>query len=117
MEKTAFLKISIITVCRNSEQYLNETIESVVQQTYPHIEYIVIDGNSTDNTINIIKKNEANIYKWISEPDNSMYDAINKGLKLATGDYLLILNSDDSLASNSIIEKRKLKQFFIPVLL
>ena len=105
MDKAAFLKISIITVCRNSEQYINETIKSVASQTYPHIEYIVIDGNSTDNTISIIKENERYINKWISEPDSCMYDAINKGLKLATGDYFMILNSDDALASKFIIEK------------
>jgi glycosyltransferase involved in cell wall biosynthesis len=105
VEKAAFLKISIITVCHNSEQYLSETIDSVARQTYPHIEYIVIDGNSTDNTIEIIKENERHIFKWLSEPDSCMYDAINKGLKLATGDYILVLNSDDKLASENIIEK------------
>jgi glycosyltransferase involved in cell wall biosynthesis len=99
------LKISVITVCLNSEKYLEETINSVSRQTYKHIEYIVIDGGSTDNTINIIKRNQNFIAYWCSEPDDGMYHAINYGLKIATGDYLLILNSDDFLVNDRVIEE------------
>ena len=98
------LIITIITVCKNSEQYLTETIESVLNQTYPKIQYIIIDGNSTDKTQDIIKHYSRDIDIYFSEPDTGMYDAINKGLKLATGDYILILNSDDVLATNTTIE-------------
>jgi glycosyltransferase involved in cell wall biosynthesis len=98
------LKITIITVCKNSEHFLNETIESVVSQTYQNIQYIVIDGNSTDGTVDIIKRHSANIDTWFSEPDDGMYDAINKALKHAIGDYILVLNSDDILANNNTIQ-------------
>ena len=99
------LKITIVTVCRNSEQYLSETIESVINQTYPNIEYIVIDGASTDATVDIIKRYQSCINIWLSEPDTGMYDAMNKGLARASGDYILILNSDDLLESNDTISK------------
>jgi glycosyltransferase involved in cell wall biosynthesis len=105
MKISSGLKISIITVCRNSEQFLAETIESVINQTYPNIEYIVIDGASTDSTVDIIKRYSSNITAWLSEPDTGMYDALNKGLNLATGDYILNLNSDDLLESNDTISK------------
>ena len=98
------LKITIITVCKNSEQFLVETIESVISQTYHNIEYIVIDGNSTDATVDIIKKYADKISYWVSEKDGGMYDAINKGLKTATGDYILVLNSDDVLAGDHVIK-------------
>lgn len=103
LNNTLNLKISIITVCKNSQQFLNETISSVVNQQYKNIEYIIIDGKSTDLTINIIKQYVTHIAFWISEEDEGMYDAINKGLKLANGDYILILNSDDVLAHKNII--------------
>ncbi len=99
------IKITIITVCRNSEQFLSGTIESVINQTYPNIEYLVIDGASTDRTVDIIKKYEPHINFWMSEADDGMYDAINKGLRIATGDYILILNSDDMLAGKETIEE------------
>lgn len=99
------LRISIITITRNSEEFINYTINSVVSQTYPNIEYIIIDGNSSDNTVEIIKSHEAKIAKWISEPDKGIADAFNKGLARATGDYLMFLNSDDALAGPDIIQK------------
>ncbi|HEY5371564.1 MAG TPA: glycosyltransferase family 2 protein [Hanamia sp.] len=102
--KNSGVKITIITVCRNSEKFLAETIESVVNQTYQNIEYIVIDGASTDSTLDIIRKYSSGIYSWLSEVDDSMYVAINKGLQLSTGDYILILNSDDILANYNTIE-------------
>ena len=98
------LKITIITVCKNSGKYLNETIESVINQTYSNIEYVVIDGGSVDATIDIIKRHAHKISYWMSEEDNGMYKAINKGLKLASGDYILILNSDDVLADKNVIK-------------
>lgn len=99
------LKITIITVCKNSERFLDETIKSVTKQTYQNIQYIVIDGNSTDNTVDIIKQHSAGIDIWFTEEDSGMYYAINKGLILATGDYILVLNSDDMLVNECIIQQ------------
>ena len=99
------MKISIITVCYNSAATIEKTIRSVVEQTYPNVEYIVVDGNSKDATVAIIKKNDAIINKWISEPDKGLYDAMNKGIGMATGDVVGILNSDDtfSMVTKSIL--------------
>ena len=99
------MKISLITVTYNSARYLQNAIQSVYNQDYPNIEYIVVDGGSTDETVSIIEQNSSCITKWISEKDNGMYDAINKGMKLATGDIIGILNSDDVLASKSTLSK------------
>jgi glycosyltransferase involved in cell wall biosynthesis len=92
------MKISIITVTYNSEQALASAIESVLQQTYPDIEYIIVDGNSQDGTVSIIK-NYIPVFgerlKWVSEPDKGIYDAMNKGIKMATGKIVGVLNSDD----------------------
>ncbi len=93
------MKVSIITVTKNSEKYLSDCINSVRRQNFKDIEYIVIDGQSTDTTLDIIRKNENHIDYWISEADRGMYDAINKGISLATGDIIGILNSDDMFAS------------------
>lgn len=98
-------KITIITASRNSEQFLAETIESIINQTYQNIQYIIIDGASTDSTVDIIRKYSANIDIWISEPDTGMYDAMNKGLARASGDYILILNSDDLLVNSNTIKR------------
>ena len=87
--------VSIITVTLNSEKYLEDTIKSVINQTYPNIEYIIIDGGSTDKTIDIIKKHEKYISKWISEPDEGIYEAMNKGINMCTGEIIGIINSDD----------------------
>ena len=97
------MKISLITVTYNSEKYLSQCIESVQMQDYGDLEHIIIDGNSTDNTVSIIKKYEAGIAKWVSEPDNGMYDAINKGIAIATGEVIGLLNSDDILVSADVI--------------
>lgn len=97
------MKISIVTVCRNSEATIRSTIESVLAQTYSDIEYIIVDGASTDNTLSIVNEYRGRIHRIISEPDNGIYDAMNKGIKISTGDYLGILNSDDFFASNEII--------------
>ncbi|RZK12566.1 MAG: glycosyltransferase [Flavobacterium sp.] len=99
------MKVSLITVTYNSAKYLQNAIQSVSFQDYPNIEYIVVDGGSSDETLSIINQNSSCISKWISEKDNGMYDAINKGMKMATGDIIGILNSDDMLASNNVISK------------
>jgi len=107
IEKTS-LKISVITVCFNSANTLERTINSVKAQNYPNLEYIIVDGGSKDGTINIIQKHENFISKWISEKDSGIYDGMNKGLKLATGDLLILLNSDDQFSEdNSLMEIAK----------
>jgi glycosyltransferase len=93
------MKVSIITVTLNSEKYLSDCIRSVSGQNYKNIEHIIVDGKSTDGTLDIILENTDHISYWISETDRGMYDAINKGLRLATGDIVGILNSDDIFAS------------------
>lgn len=97
--------ITVITVCYNSIDTIEQTIQSVLNQDYSNIEYIIIDGGSTDNTINIIKKYESKISFWQSEPDRNMYDAINKGLTKVSGQLWMSLNSDDYLASPQVISQ------------
>jgi glycosyltransferase involved in cell wall biosynthesis len=103
------LKISIITVSFNSSITITDTINSVFNQSYKNIEYIIVDGKSTDRTIEIIKEYENKFeekgieYKWISEPDKGIYDAINKGIKMATGEVVGILNSDDYFYDHNVV--------------
>lgn len=89
------MKVSIITVTYNSSKTLQDTINSVAKQNYYDIEYIIVDGASKDGTVDIIKNNSSVVSMWISEPDKGLYDAMNKGIKMATGDILGIINSDD----------------------
>ena len=92
------IKISIVTVSFNSKLTIARTIDSVVGQTYRNIEYCIVDGNSIDGTVDIIKKYHSlypEIIKFVSEPDKGIYDAMNKGIKMATGDIIGIVNSDD----------------------
>jgi glycosyltransferase involved in cell wall biosynthesis len=99
------MKVSIITVCYNSAATIEKTILSVAVQTYKNIEYIIVDGNSKDDTLGIIQNHHDKISKWISEADNGLYDAMNKGIAMATGDIIGILNSDDTFNSDTIIEE------------
>jgi glycosyltransferase involved in cell wall biosynthesis len=99
------IKISIITVCYNSEKYIEDCINSVISQDYQNIEYIIIDGKSTDSTTNIISKYISFVSKFISEPDKGIYDAMNKGLILATGEIIGILNSDDLYIDNTVLTR------------
>ena len=87
--------VTIITVVFNGEKYLQQTIQSVINQTYDNVEYVVIDGGSTDGTVDIIRKYEDKIDYWVSEPDQGIYDAMNKGIQLAGGEIVGLINSDD----------------------
>jgi glycosyltransferase involved in cell wall biosynthesis len=98
-------KISIITVSFNQGSFIEQTIRSVLEQTYPNIEYLVVDGGSTDGSVEIIKKYADWLTYWVSEPDEGQSHAYNKGLSKATGEYLLCLNSDDFLLTPDIIAK------------
>ncbi|MBS6991300.1 MAG: glycosyltransferase [Alistipes sp.] len=100
------MKISIITATFNSGATLRDTIQTVLTQTYREIEYIIIDGNSRDNTLEIVREFEPYFdgrMKWISEPDNGIYDAMNKGIRMATGDIIGILNSDDFYNDENVL--------------
>lgn len=97
------MKISIITVSFNAVATIEDTIKSVLHQDYSDIEYIVIDGASTDGTLEVIKQYQNAISHVISEPDKGIYDAMNKGIKLATGDIIGIINSDDFYVNNNVI--------------
>lgn len=99
------MKISIITITYNSEKTLDDTIKSILSQTYKNIEYIIVDGNSKDRTIDIVESYGDKISKFVSEKDSGIYDAMNKGLRLATGDVVGILNSDDVYFDEHVIEK------------
>jgi glycosyltransferase involved in cell wall biosynthesis len=98
------LKISIITINYNNSLGLEKTIESVISQTYSNIEYIIIDGGSTDGSVEVIKKHETKIAYWVSEKDDGVYNAMNKGVLRATGEYLLMLNSGDYLVNDNIVK-------------
>src|SRR5437868_6439653 len=99
------LKVTIITVTLNSEKFLEDCINSVINQQYANIEHIIVDGESTDGTLAIIEKYKDHISQWVSEKDYSMYDAINKGMRMATGDIIGTLNSDDTLSSPTVIDE------------
>ena len=102
------MKISLITITYNSAKTLKDTLKSVVEQTYSDVEYIIVDGASKDKTVSIIEEYEPLFkgrIKWISEPDKGLYDAMNKGICMATGDIVGILNSDDYFTSNDVIQR------------
>ena len=98
------MKISIITVCYNSAKTIEKTFQSVQNQTYTNLEYIVIDGGSKDTTLEIVNNYKNLVSQCISEPDKGLYDAMNKGIRLATGDIVGILNSDDIFTENHVLE-------------
>ena len=99
------MKISIITVCYNAEKTIEDTIKSVLSQTYDNYEYLIIDGKSSDRTLEIIDKYKSDKHiKLVSEKDNGLYDAMNKGIKLASGDLIATINSDDVLYDNNIFQ-------------
>ncbi|MDA2912730.1 glycosyltransferase [Acidobacteriia bacterium AH_259_A11_L15] len=97
--------VSVITVVRDGEKYLEQTIQSILNQTYDNIEYIIVDGASTDGTLDIVRKYEEQIAYWISEPDQGLYDAMNKGSIIATGDYALYLHEGDYFSSSDSVER------------
>ncbi len=99
------MKISIITIAYNSGHSIADAIQSVLAQTYPNIEYVIVDGKSKDNTVEVVKSFGDRISKFVSEPDKGIYDALNKGIKMATGDIIGFMHSDDLFASDDIIEK------------
>ncbi|RZK26019.1 MAG: glycosyltransferase, partial [Flavobacterium sp.] len=99
-----FPKISIITPSFNQCQYIEQTILSVLNQNYPNLEYIVIDGGSTDGTVDILKKYDGRIAYWTSEPDKGQTDALNKGFERATGDIVNWINSDDYYAPDTLAQ-------------
>ena len=99
------MKISIITVVWNGKKTIQNAIDSVLNQTYSNIEYIVIDGDSTDGTVSVVQNYGDRISKFISEPDKGIYDGLNKGVLLATGDVIAILHSDDLYANNKVVSK------------
>ena len=95
--------ISIITVTYNAENYFQKTIDSINKQTCQNFEYIIVDGNSTDSTLDIIKRNKKVISKWISETDSGLYDAMNKGLEMATGDFVWYINAGDEIYNSKTL--------------
>ena len=101
------MKITIITATYNSGQTLTDTLESVLRQSYTDIDYVIVDGGSKDDTLDIIRRYEPRFegrMRWISEPDKGIYDAMNKGIRMATGDVVGLLNSDDFYTSNDVLE-------------
>ena len=98
-------KFSVITVTYNAEKVLEDTIQSVIAQTYHHVEYIIVDGASKDGTLSIIDRYRPRIHTVVSEPDKGLYDAINKGIALASGDYLCFLNAGDCFHEDDTLQQ------------
>ena len=111
-------KITILTASYNAAATIEQTIVSVVYQDYPNLEYIIIDGGSTDGTIDILKKYEKDGLRWISEPDRGLYDALNKGVGMASGEYIEVLGGDDALTDYHVISRvvQKMKRSWIKIL-
>ncbi|MCB0642106.1 MAG: glycosyltransferase, partial [Phaeodactylibacter sp.] len=98
-------KISVITVVYNAVDLLEDTLLSVLNQTYDNIEYVVVDGASTDGTTEIVHRYKDRIDRWVSEPDKGLYNAMNKGLAMATGDFVWFMNAGDHIYSPDTLEK------------
>ena len=98
------MKISIITVCKNAQTSIEKAIKSVMSQSYNEIEYIIIDGDSQDGTKSVVAKYSDFISKFVSEPDRCLWEAMNKGIRLATGDFIYFLNSDDYLIDKNVVK-------------
>lgn len=103
------LKFTIITITYNAAHWLERTVLSILSQSYPHVEYVIIDGGSTDGTVDIIKQYAPGISFWVSEPDKGLYDAMNKGLRHATGDYVWFINAGDTLQTADTIQRIVMK--------
>jgi len=99
------MKISIVTVCRNAVDTIEDTILSVSGQTFDNTEHIIVDGGSSDGTLELVHKHESQITKWVSEPDDGIYDAMNKGIQMATGDVIGFLNADDIYAHSDVLAR------------
>jgi len=99
------VKISVVTVSYNAAATIADTIESVFGQSYLNIEHIVVDGGSSDGTVDVLRQYDADIYAWVSEPDRGIYDAMNKGLSMATGDVIGFLNADDVYANSGVLDR------------
>jgi glycosyltransferase len=99
------MKITVITVCFNAEKTIVDTIRSVADQTFPDVEYIIVDGGSTDATLELVKSNPTRVARFISEKDRGLYDAMNKGLRLATGEIIGFLNADDLYADEQVLSR------------
>ena len=98
-------RFTIVTISFNAEKCIERTIVSVIQQSYDNVEYIIVDGGSRDGTMQIVERYKDNINRYISEPDRGVYDAMNKGIKMATGDYLIFMNADDIFADTEVLQK------------
>lgn len=98
-------KITVVTVTYNAQEYIEQTIKNILEQDYKNIEYLVIDGGSTDTTVDIIKQYEQNIEYWVSQPDKGIYDAMNKAIDKASGEWIIFMNAGDTFYSNDSIKK------------
>lgn len=98
-------KVTVVTVSYNAGEALEKTLRSVASQDYGNVEYIVVDGGSTDGTLEMIKKNEASITQWVSEKDGGIYDAMNKGVRMAHGDYCIFMNAGDTFVAPATVSK------------
>lgn len=99
------MRITVITVCRNCASTIEATVRSVLAQDYPDLEYVVVDGASTDGTLETLRKHADRISRLVSEPDRGVYDAMNKGIDLAQGDWLLFMNAGDVFAANDVLRR------------
>ena len=105
MTNNLFPKISVVTVVYNGKSFIEKTIHSVLKQSYSNVEYIIVDGASTDGTVDVIRKYESSLSAWVSEKDNGIYHAMNKGIALSTGDWICFLNCGDVFVDERAVQK------------